>query len=297
MGGCFLEMLGGKYGVSIRKVFQMVWNNIKICLMSPRFYIALILVAILFWQIEEPIRMFCAKTGYLITPWLFPHLTQLPYIQNIITLGIVLIFCDAPFIKENSPYIILRVGRKNWLYAQMLYVLIASFIYCLSVYIISVLLLFPYLEINGGWGKIIGTLAQTNASNQIGTISIEYQLLLDYKPWQAVLVSGVMCWLIVSFIGLLMMCINLFGKNNWGPIVGSGISFTSYLARIFSDMYAGYYFSPPTWMGLLSFGKTNNSPYPTLIYAIVFLIIGICVSAICSYLKFRKKPIEVITIV
>ncbi|MCD2493426.1 hypothetical protein LQE92_12455 [Lacrimispora sp. NSJ-141] len=283
--------------MAIKKIVKIIRGNLSLCFVSPRFYIALILAGILFQQIEGPIRTLCAQTGYSITPWLFPHLTSLYYIQNIVTLGVVLIFCDAPFIKNNTPYTMIRTGRSRWFAAQVGYIAAVSLIYCLFLYFISIILILPYLKIDMGWGKIIGTLAQTDAASQIGTVKLEYQMIIDFKPWQALLGTCGMSCLVFIFTGLLMMCINIFGHQYLGPIAGAAVAFTPYLARIFSNMYTGYYFSPPTWMSMMVFGKNRLSPYPTIRYAIVFLIAGIIVLIVSSYCKFRKQAVEIMTII
>lgn len=54
-------------------------------------------------------------------------------------LGVVLLFCDAPFIEDEQPYIMLRSGRRIWFIGQMLYIVVASVLYLIVLYFISVL--------------------------------------------------------------------------------------------------------------------------------------------------------------
>ena len=39
--------------------------------------------------------------------------------QLFIILGALLLFCDAPFLNQNSSWQILRAGRKNWFWGNM----------------------------------------------------------------------------------------------------------------------------------------------------------------------------------
>lgn len=281
--------------MSVKKIWAVIRGNLSVCFRTPRFYIAVILVAILFQQMTGPIRTFCAQTGYAVTPWLFPHFMGEHYIQNIFSLGIVLIFCDAPFIKNNTPYVILRTGRRKWLWSQIGYIVVNSFLYCAALYMVSLILVLPYLTIDGGWGKVIGTLAQTNAFYQVGTIRMDYQLIVGFEPWQATFLSVAMGVAVCTFIGLLMMCINLFGHIYLGPVAGAAVAFTPYLADIFSDMYAGYYVAPPAWMEITMLGKNSLSPYPTVPYAVLFLTGWIFLFICCAHWKFRRQVIEVIS--
>ena len=219
-------------------------------------------------------------------------MTALYYIQNIIVLGAVLIFCDAPFIKNNTSYVMIRMGRNKWFASQILYIMVMSAVYIGLLYLISILLLLPYVGPETGWGKIIGTLAQTDAAAQIGGVMLDYQMLLDYSPWEALSVTCGMSWMIISFTGLLIMFFNMFGNHYLGAAAGAMVSFTPYFARIFSDMYAGYYIAPPTWMSVTIFGRTGASPYPTIPYAVCFLASGIVLLIFGSYKRLKHQTFD-----
>lgn len=277
------------------QILGVLGDNLRRLLINPRFYISLILVTILMHQIIGPIRIFCSETGISITPWIFPHVVQWYFIQNIILIGVVLLFCDAPFFNEGTPFLIMRSGRGNWIKAQLLYVMAASFICCFSLLLISILLTAPYIDFSLEWGKIINTLAQTDASNQIGTVKLDYKILQLYHPVQATALSFFISWLVVSFTGILMLTANLFGRRIIGAVLGTALSFTPYFAMTFTNLYIGYYVSPPTWMDITLLADTGYSSYPSASYIFSFLVIGIIVLSLISYLRMRKKIILITT--
>ena len=81
---------------------------------------------------------FLFEVRYSITPYLFPFIMSDSNSVLLFTLGIVLLLCDAPFIEEDQPYIILRSGRKLWTLGQMLYMCIATFsLFCIYYYNVS----------------------------------------------------------------------------------------------------------------------------------------------------------------
>lgn len=94
---------------------------------TPRFYVALLWIAILFHVMTAGIRGFCEQTGVDVTFWMLPFMTRYNGDQIIIVLGALLLFCDAPFLEPNSGWQILRVGRKSWFWGNMLYIVVVSF--------------------------------------------------------------------------------------------------------------------------------------------------------------------------
>ncbi|MFR9207702.1 MAG: hypothetical protein ACLVKR_05040 [Lachnospiraceae bacterium] len=54
-----------------------------------------------------PILRFANDVGIGVCPYLFPFMSSDLFMQVSIMLGAVLLFCDAPFIDESAPYVIL----------------------------------------------------------------------------------------------------------------------------------------------------------------------------------------------
>lgn len=90
------------------------------------------------------------------------------HVVLIASLGALLLFCDAPFIDSEQPYIVLRSGRKKWVAGQIAYIAISSALFTLFLYLLTLLLLLPWLEFSTEWGKAIGTLAQTTTGYDLG---------------------------------------------------------------------------------------------------------------------------------
>ena len=74
-------------------------------------------------------------------------------LKVLIFFGGILLFCDAPFLKDNKWFLIHRAGRKGWWKGECLYIAIASFIYMAFIAACSFLVVLPCLEWNG-WGSI-----------------------------------------------------------------------------------------------------------------------------------------------
>lgn len=268
--------------------------GVRKMLLNARFYIALFLPFLIIQSLIDPIRKFAFQAGYRVTPWLFPFLLQHFYIQMIVILGIILLFCDAPFINQGTPYQLVRVGRKNWFRGQVLYIIVMAFLYFALIVIMSIGLFFPYLYLENGWGKILHTLAQTNAGMTMGTISLDYQLQLEFQPLHALLYSFGMAWGNGVLTGMLIFTCNLMWKRIAGVVVGGVLAATPYVVINFSDIRLFYYFAPPSWMNIMILDRKEQTYFPDLWYGILVLAV-LGTGCVCfSRWLFMKKNIDIL---
>ena len=137
----------------IRMSLRVCQIRLRKTFTTPRFYVALLWIAILFHVMTVGIRGFCEQTGVDVTFWMLPFMTRYNGDQIIIVLGALLLFCDAPFLEPNSGWQILRAGRKSWFWGNMLYIVVVSFFYTICLSMIPVLLVFPNVGWETGWGK------------------------------------------------------------------------------------------------------------------------------------------------
>ena len=194
----------------MHKILLVAICNMRKWMMNPRIYLVFIMVALYLHSIVSPIVEFCEYSGYRITPFLFPYIMSHSFSVMIIMFGVVLLFCDAPFIELDQPYIILRSGRKIWLCGQLVYIIIASFIYIFFILLVSIIIFSSYLEWDITWGKVIGTFAQTSVGAQHGiAIPFSFYIYNGYSPISAMLTTFFNSWLVSTILGSLMFALNL----------------------------------------------------------------------------------------
>ena len=126
----------------IRMSLRVCQIRLRKTFTTPRFYVALLWIAILFHVMTAGIRGFCEQTGVDVTFWMLPFMTRYNGDQIIIVFGALLLFCDAPFLEPNSGWQILRAGRKSWFWGNMLYIVVVSFFYTICLSMIPVCLCF-----------------------------------------------------------------------------------------------------------------------------------------------------------
>ncbi|MGM9917009.1 hypothetical protein [Anaerotignum sp.] len=272
----------------LKKCIFIVLNNTIASLTNARFYVAVILVTCLMNQIAYPIRVFSIQTGINTCPWIFPFVTQTYYMQMIILLGIVFLFCDLPIIHNGTAYILVRAGKRIWFWSQVMYIFVMTFIYNLVIFVLSITLFLPYIKIENNWGKILGTVAQTNLGDQLG-VEIDYLLQVTYTPAEAISRAFLIVFLVGAFTGIVILFLNVYFQSIVGAIVGTIIAFTPYFSANANNMSTANYISPAVWLNIMNSYQLESVSYPNAMYIFSFLIGGIILFTIFAYLRVRNN--------
>ena len=278
------------------KCFFVISRNVISTLTGARFYVAILLVTCLMNQIIYPIKMFSMQAGIHTCPWIFPFLTQTFYLQMIMLVGIIFLFCDLPIINNGTIYILARTGKKIWFWAQVGYIFIMTFIYYVCIFMLSIALFFPYVKFENNWGKVLGTVAQTNLQDQLN-LEMDYLLQVTYTPLQAIGRAFLIAWLVSVFTGIVVLVLNIYFKSIVGAVVGTMIAFTPYFAVNANNMSAANYIAPAVWLNIMKSYQLESVDYPNAWYIFSFLILGIVLFIGLAYLKIRSTKYSFYTMI
>lgn len=280
-------------GKKIRVCLSIAQNNLQKWVLNPRIYLVAVLLGAYLHSRIFPILQFCGYYEVGISPFLFPFFLSDDHVVLIVTLGAMLLFCDAPFIDLDQPYIVLRAGRKTWVLGQILYLIITSLLYTFFVFLMTLLLLLPKLEPQLEWGKVIGTLVQTTTGSEFGiSVSFDRYIYFGYTPMEAVGLSLLLCFSVVLFLGVVMFYFNLRVNRMVGTIVSGLLVLWQLVIR--KTATALIRFSPVSWMKLGQIDLDGTTVYPTLSFVIVGLYAMILLFCILSVLRIRRTDIDVL---
>ena len=279
---------------NVRKALHICRGSFKRELVSPRIYIAFLWFLFLIYFIVSVIRSFGVSVGLRTSPWLLPLLTQQSGNQMFIIIGALLIFCDAPFLHANSGWQILRAGRKNWFWGNMLYIWGMSLFYALVLAIIPIILLIPHVATINSWGQVLGSLAQTNAASQLGIGNLCYDIMSQYEPIEAMILTILPIWLNSVLIGMVNYTFNLYGKNGSGAVVSIALGLSPLMLTKLASPRIAYYIAPPLWMNLYYYSKDGYGVGPSFGYVYAVLMGLIAVLTIFSYLGIRRKDLNMV---
>lgn len=225
-----------------------------------------------------------------ITPWMAPHLVD--NLSFITFLGFIVcyVYSDVPFMNRTELYKILREGRKMWAIEKMGAISLQSFFIVVLVYVMSVLVFLPRVQLSTDWGKIIQTMAYSNYDYNIYGRSSAV-IVNKYEPWQAMLLCFFMMWLEITLVGVFMFTISLY-LNRIVAIATVGLMMVLQLITggiAANGMIA--YVLPLYWCRLSIYGERTflDIYYPPFIYCLIVSIFGLVICVIAAMLRIRKK--------
>lgn len=271
-------------GIQIFKI-QLKGEGIQ-----TRVLILFMIVAVFIYSYLQPIALFSKAVNIDVAPWAFPHLTNDFICQLVFMSGAVFLFCTAPFQGENYAYILHRAGRTSWQAGNILYIVVMSLLYVGFIVIMSMVSLLPHIYFTDEWGKIWGTLAQTDAMTQYRIPFMVYSYIIGvYSPAKATGISFFLETACTIWIGLVVYLFNSVSHKPVGTMPGS---FFVFLDVVISNSWSAraFLFSPVTLTQLKALSGNNVQYGVTLNYAVSFFLITICgLAGICLYVGTGRR--------
>lgn len=274
---------------NLSKGFRVFWIQFKREGIQVRILSLFIIIAIFIYSYLEPVTLFSKTVNIGIGPWAFTHLINDYICQIVFMSGAVFLFCTAPFQNENYLYTIYRSGRVWWQLGNVLYIIFMSFLYVGFIQIISIVSLFPCISFSNKWGKIWGTLANTNAAIQFQVpFIVDNYIIGVYTPREATIITFLLEFACVIWLGLVIYIFNSISKRNTGIIIGA---FFVLLDVVISNSFSAKAFliSPVTLTQLKSLSGNNVQYGLTLSYALWFFIITLTILIVICLLMGMKK--------
>ena len=266
-------------------------ESIRKWLREPRIWTAVFLAAFFAWIQIELVRNVCVEQNLAISNWYFPFLFSDTIYKLFFFFGILLLFCNAPFIDNQQLMVVLRSGKKNWFLGKILYVFVTSICYFAWLFLVSILEFLPYVGFSLEWESIIEMLS---INGQVGeyVIPISRNIVLQLTPICAFLMSYVICVLAGTLLGLFIFYINMYGKTNLGVGIALCILLMTGVVDVLPLKYQGLplYVSPVSWTDVEVFTlEYGGVPF---VYAIAFLVITITMLIVLIMQKAKSYNME-----
>lgn len=277
---------------NLLKIWKICILNFRKWVVSPRVYVVAALILLFTNMVISPIVDLADSVEENVTPWLIPFIMSDSYMIIVIFVCAVLLFCDAPFTDEQQPYIIIRSNKIYWATGQILYIIVSGFIFSVFLFISVCINLIGVIDFSTDWGKIIGTLAQTDAGSQFNSyIFFDYSIMISFSAINATIITLILVWMTSVFIGLLVFFINTYLNSIIGPIVAFALVLFQYLLPIIRIDFL-YYFSPISWVNLRNIDFKGISFYPSFEFIIITLSVLIFVLILLVLVSYKKSEIK-----
>ncbi len=231
----------------------------------------------------RPVKRFAELSGEKAAPWIFPFLISDANFLMVYMAGVICFFSAAPFMEGRERYYLLREGRGRWLAEQAGDILASSFLFTVISVAVSWIPLIPVLKFESGWGKVIFTLAKTNAG---GLTDLFWKLsawyLSNHEPLEAMLATILIVSLGSSFLGMLMfLCRLCLPKAYSIGIPAVMVVYSSVVANVGSFSEKLFFaISPISWMRVTRLGFTEygyqvswQAQTSIIVFAVLILIL------------------------
>ncbi|MCM1212966.1 MAG: hypothetical protein NC331_11010 [Lachnospiraceae bacterium] len=241
----------------------------------------------------------CEYLGCVVTPWLFPFYISSPTMFIIVgSLGILL-YSDAPFMDGQSAFLMIRTGRRNWIWGQILYIWISALLYAIWNCLGSLLFILPYLSLEEGWGAVLWTMADNpGLYNMVGT-GVSFVPAADIMdrltPLQAMFFAVLLYWLGTALIGMIILFFRVRTGGLSGTAVCGALTGLAYFSCYLGPIAYGYwlrYLSPVSWFTPKALDMTGSGQYPSLGYALMAYLILLAVLTAASLFSFCRGDVS-----
>lgn len=238
---------------------------------------------------------FGLEYGEQCTAYLLPMLFDSPHIsvgtmKMMLYLGGILLLCDAPFIYQNTPYMVVRSRRESWWMGECLYILCTTFLYTSFIVLISTLVILPVATFGESWGGVVSAFAFGRESIAPITFNRQYDVYIGMPTSAVNYLYPAGCqvylfftvWASLFWLGLLQYLISLKSKNIFlGFAVASVFVFLDPILNcltIMGDVFRWVQvLSPVCWTSVVSLQIVEiNSPLtiPFVVGMLAFLILA-----------------------
>ncbi len=275
-----------------KNVFLCVRMNGKKALGTPKLYLVFIISFIFQYYTFSGLRIVSQYLGQLTTPWVFPFYITVP--TMFVTFGglAMLLFCDVPSLDGQAPFVLIRVGKCDWILGQMLYVLILSFIYTAWNLLCSILVLIPNVTFENEWGSILQTVASYPELIMESGASVSFGISQDifeyFSPIQAMALSGGLYWLGTVFLGMIILCFYvLTGRMTGIAVCGFFVAFAYFSCYLGMIGYGSWIraISPINWSSLTLADDSCNVVWKWSVLKYIVLILGLGVTSMIAFCR------------
>lgn len=218
----------------------------------------------------RPLRRFCLEHNIKLNLFGMPILWNKRYIPAIIMLIFIFAITGFPLDRRRHQYYVARLGTRNWLQFQSLYLIIFSGIYILWNYVVCILTLLPCGTFTGayydGWWNV-GILA-VRESTDVG-ISIPQEYFLTHETIQANIEFIACVWLVMILFCMIVLLFNQL-KPYLGDIIGAFVILSGLSNKITGRRT---WVSPMHFIGISNRYSALHPENPQYIYMIIILVL------------------------
>lgn len=135
----------------------------------------------------------------------------------ITSLLLVLLFADMPFLNAATPYQLVRTSRSVWLWAQVLYVILATLLFMAFILIVTAIICAPISFVGNMWSETGAMLGYSGMGGEVALPASVKTMEMSY-PYQCAAAVFVLMTLYMLLTACIMLAVNLRKGQFWGVL-------------------------------------------------------------------------------
>lgn len=232
------KKIPGLYGVSqvgavVRYNFRMWRDNVRIVL---TFALAFILCFLLSDKAASfAYDMNTAMQAFEPFVWTFGDANSV----LLISLLLVLLFVDMPFLGAGAPYYLIRMRRRTWLMGQTIYAVLATIMYILFIFTDTSLICMSNSFIGNMWSETAAILGYSGAGKAVALPALVKTLEMS-RPYQCAGTILLLMLLYTLFMVFLMFYLNIRLGRTAGIVGAFAINLFGFLLnpQLFKQLFS-----------------------------------------------------------
>lgn len=200
----------------LKQVFLVAGYNFRQWNKNPRIFITFALAFVLCFLLSDKAVQFARE--YQTTMQIVEVFVWTFGDGNSVLLSsllLILLFADMPFINSGTPFYLMRIDRKIWLFGQALYIVLATSVYMAFVLLSTSILCMKDSFVGNMWSETAAILGYSGAGNAI-VLPVLVKTLEMSRPYECMATI----FLLMLFYALLMAFIMLLFNIRKGTRAG-----------------------------------------------------------------------------
>ncbi|EOS45897.1 hypothetical protein C810_01994 [Lachnospiraceae bacterium A2] len=277
------------------KQIQYIWKNAALKICNSRALAFAVIIFVVCRGYCGPVNRFMDAADYPVSWCVFPFFMGTNSFLILFWFLMVYLHSDVPFMQHANMYQVIRAGRVGWAVGQVGGIFLRSFAAVLFTALCTILPLLPRIELANEWGKLLRTVAMTNAGTEYGfKFAVYYQIFSEYTPLQLMGISILLCTFISGFLGTLMFFISLYSNKVLGVAGALAMAILMFFVINMHPKirYKMAFFVPSVWAQVARSATPELGYYwlPSVPYMFGFLTVG--TGLMVAFILHKVKRVE-----
>lgn len=213
----------------LRQAFSVAGYNFRQWHKNPRVAVSFALAFILCFLLSDKVVSFAESyktTTQLLEPfiWTFGDSDSI----LLISLLLVFLFADMPFLSSGTPFYLMRTTRTVWLVGQVIYIAATTLFYLLFVLVSTVILCMQNSFIGNMWSETAAMLGYSGAGKAIA-VPAAVKAMEMVTPMECALTIFLLMLLYTLLMVFFMLVFNLWKGQMSGMVSVLGFSLFGFL--------------------------------------------------------------------